>query len=295
MINVLPHDQTPRSISDLGTNNLSLWYEGNLSLLSMRLVSIVGTRNISNLGQLRTAKLTRILVEQGYCVVSGLAKGVDTIAHKTTLDLGGFTIAVLGTPIDQCYPKENLALKQRIAEQGLVLSQFPVGQKVYQSNFPKRNALMAALSELTIVVEAGLKSGTRYQVKEAIRMHRKVGFLASVAQKQYPWIIDALNSGCADVIEDPADVGKLLQGGTHTYDMAKPTQDKASRFDERLQLSLPLGSQAKIQSPRISAEKDIKSLSITDERKPLEKFHTQQEKEGLLMRWIHLVISKFRR
>jgi DNA processing protein len=188
-----------------------IWYLGNLALLSMPTVSVIGTRNPSNEGIVRTRKVVRILVENGFCVVSGLARGIDSVAHQQTLDLNGFTVAVMGTPIHLCYPKENASLKNRIAEDGLVISQFPPEQKIRPDNFPQRNALMAELGLLTIVTEAGQRSGTRHQVRSAVNLGRKVGFLASMVDRNYTWVSEALDSGFATVIQTPEDLLGILR------------------------------------------------------------------------------------
>jgi DNA processing protein len=189
-----------------------LWYMGDLSLLEFELprVSIVGTRNITPDGRLRTMKLVNLLVSKGVCIVSGLASGIDTVAHETALDIGGRTIAVMGTSIDDCYPKENRALKDRIAANGLILSQFAPSEPVNRSNFPRRNALMAAISAVTFVVEAEVNSGTRHQVSASLRLGKRVAFLASLANRNFAWVDDAISSGHGFVVQQPEDAVQLL-------------------------------------------------------------------------------------
>lgn len=223
----------------------TLWYSGNLGLLAMPSVSIIGTREPSEVGLSRTRRVTSIAVEHGFCVISGLAAGVDAVAHQTTLDLNGNTIAVMGTPIDQCYPKENEDLKRQMAERGLVLSQFPPESKVRRSNFPQRNALMAELSLMTIVTEAGELSGTRHQVKSAIRLGKPVAFLASMIDRKYEWVQEALGSGLGFVVEERADLVGFLDGSLFVIEakapsrvIAEPTSQNKSR---PTQLSLPIG------------------------------------------------------
>lgn len=210
MIQLLDPHLYPDGLKDWKYKDRILWYQGNLDLLKKRMVSVVGTRKVSKDGIVRTRKLTQFLVKEGFTIVSGLAEGVDTIAHQSTLECRGYTIAVLGTPINQCYPKTNIKLKEEIVNKGLILSQFAVGEPVKQSNFPKRNGLMAALAEATIVIEASEKSGTRYQVQYAIKMRRKIGFLASLVNGNNPWVLDAVDKGYAFVISDLSDLEKYL-------------------------------------------------------------------------------------
>src|ERR1700677_1091340 len=204
-------DDYPLSLSNWRGGEESLWVMGNYGLLQMPLASVVGKREVSAEGVARTKKITSILVREGFCVVSGLAQGVDTVAHTQALRLGGMTIAVMGTPIDECYPKDNFDLKQEIARNGLVISQFAPGSSVQRGNFPRRNILMAALSSITIVVEADIDSGTRHQVKAAIEMGRQVGFMASLVERNFPWVLDALKSGYGTVIENPEDAVDILR------------------------------------------------------------------------------------
>ncbi len=212
MKNILTEKEYPKELVDWKHKTSTLWFLGDTHLLEKPKVSVIGTREISKEGVSRTRKITKILTDGGFVVVSGMAKGVDTVAHCTALENNGHTIAVMGTPIDQCYPKENQGLKETIALRGLVLSQFKPGSTVHKSNFPHRNELMAALSDLTLVIEAGEKSGTRYQVEFAIKMKRKVGFLASQANKGISWVDKALESGFGFVVTEPDDLIKNLNG-----------------------------------------------------------------------------------
>jgi DNA processing protein len=147
-----------------------------------RRVSVVGSRTVSAEGQRRAASLVEQLVEGGLIIVSGLAKGVDTIAHTTAIASGGRTVAVLGTPLDKYYPAANKALQQTIMTQHAAVSQFPSGYPPTPKNFPMRNRTMALLTDATIIVEAGEKSGTRHQGWEALRLGRAVYLLENIAE-----------------------------------------------------------------------------------------------------------------
>jgi DNA processing protein len=189
----------------------TLWYEGNLELLQMPRVSVVGTRNVSPEGISRAGRITALLVREGFCIVSGMARGVDRVAHEVALEMNGKTIAVMGTPIDECYPKEHEQLKREIGRRGLVLSQFQPGTPIHRSNFPRRNILMAALSSTTFVVEADISSGTKHQVKAAVQMRKPVAFLASLVDQNYPWVREALDSNYGVVIRHAKDAEMLLR------------------------------------------------------------------------------------
>ena len=187
-----------------------LFCEGDVRLLHLPCVSIIGTRNISDVGRRRAAVITRFLVNSGYCVVSGLAAGVDTVAHEVALATGGKTIAVLGTPLERVYPVNNLELRRQIEREGLVISQFPAGGPTYKSNFPKRNRLMAALAQLTVVVEASETSGTRHQVAAALSLGRSVALPISLAESGYGWVRDALATGRVHVLTGLSDLSSYL-------------------------------------------------------------------------------------
>ncbi|OMP80115.1 DNA-processing protein DprA [[Flexibacter] sp. ATCC 35208] len=167
-----------------------LYYSGNLDLLSTRSIAVVGSRKPSEEGIRRAAKLARLLVEDDFTVVSGLAAGIDTISHKTAIEAGGRTIAVIGTPLDHAYPKENAQLQQFIAQSHLLVSQVPFyryRQQTINGNrlfFPERNKTMSALTEATIIVEASDTSGTLIQARAAIQQGRKLFILDSCFQRK---------------------------------------------------------------------------------------------------------------
>jgi DNA processing protein len=160
-----------------------LYYRGWWDLVEAPSVAVVGTRNPSPEGIERTAIVARRLVEDGYTVVSGLAAGVDATAHKSAIDAGGKTIAVIGTPINRNYPKENDALQALIAENYLLISQVPIYRHAHQDYrknrffFPERNKTMSALTEATVIVEAGETSGTLIQARAALAQHRQLFIL----------------------------------------------------------------------------------------------------------------------
>jgi DNA processing protein len=155
-----------------------LYFRGLWDIVDTPCIAIVGTRNPTEDGRRRAAKLARCCVADGYTVVSGLARGIDTVAHTTAIAEKGFTIAVLGTPITECYPPENRALQNLIAARHLVISQVPIVRYASQHIrakshfFPERNATISALTEATIIVEAGDTSGTLVQARHALKQRR---------------------------------------------------------------------------------------------------------------------------
>lgn len=162
--------------------DVTVFLAGNLDLLKSSAVSIVGTREVSEDGRLRAGRLARELSKSGIVVTSGLARGVDTAAHEAAIENRAHTIAVIGTPIDKAYPAENSELQELIYRDHLLLSQFPSGERVFQSNFPKRNRVMAALTDATVIVEASDTSGTLHQAAECQRLGRWLFIMKSVAE-----------------------------------------------------------------------------------------------------------------
>jgi DNA protecting protein DprA len=165
---------------DRGPAEIRIYLAGNVSLLTRRLVSVVGTRDVSEEGRLRSHRLARELSSADVVVVSGLAKGVDTAAHTGAIENGGHTIAVIGTPLDKAYPAENSSLQETIYREHLLISPFPQGETTFRSNFPKRNRVMAALSDATVIIEASDTSGTLHQAAECQRLGRWLFILKSV-------------------------------------------------------------------------------------------------------------------
>lgn len=137
-------------------------------------LAIVGSRNPTPQGESNARQFARVFGEAGLCVVSGLALGVDGAAHDGALLGGGTTLAVVGTGLDRVYPKQHLALAHRIAQQGLIISEFPLGTPPLTANFPKRNRLISGLSQGTLVVEAALKSGSLITARLAAEQGKDV-------------------------------------------------------------------------------------------------------------------------
>lgn len=153
-----------------------------------RCVSIIGTRKPSKKGIETTQQIVKFLVKNDVVIVSGLAKGIDTEAHKTSIENGGKTVAVIGTPLDQFYPFENKELQLKLMNEHLVISQFKKGGRIYPSNFPTRNRTMALISQASIIIEAGEKSGTMHQGWEALRLGRQLFILDEIVNnKDLSW------------------------------------------------------------------------------------------------------------
>ena len=184
-VRVLGAGEYPDKLRDADYPLALLYYRGWWDLVNSRSVAVVGTRTPSEDGLKRARKLVKALVKDGFTIVSGLAKGVDRTAHETAIEEGGRTIAVIGTPISHSYPAENRELQEKIAQEFLLISQVPIkrwqnqGPKQNRIFFPERNITMSALTEATIIVEAGETSGTLVQARHALKQRRKLFILDS--------------------------------------------------------------------------------------------------------------------
>tara|TARA_B110001469_G_scaffold35395_1_gene35553 strand:+ start:132 stop:1070 length:939 start_codon:yes stop_codon:yes gene_type:complete len=152
-----------------------LYAKGDLTVLkSTKNVAIIGTRNISNEGLKAGKYITKQFVDKGYVIVSGLAKGCDTVGHTVCLDNGGRTIAILASGLDTVYPKENSELAQRIVEKGCLISEYPPKTDIKPNYFVERDRIQSGLSQGVVVIETNIKGGTMHTVQFGTEQGRKV-------------------------------------------------------------------------------------------------------------------------
>ncbi len=173
---ITPEDEEyPRQLLEIYDPPAVLWVRGDASTLGRPGIAVVGTRHPSPYGTGMAEMLARDLAARGLVILSGMARGVDTAAHKGALDAQGTTMAVWGTGIDVVYPKENRKLAERIvASGGTILSEFPIGTFPAPQNFPIRNRILSGISIGVLVIEAGEYSGTRITARCAMEQNRDV-------------------------------------------------------------------------------------------------------------------------
>jgi len=164
----------PPSLLDLPQPPETIWRIGQLDVLAGPVVAIVGTRQATMYGERVTRELAGALARAGACVLSGMARGIDGVAHRAALDVGGKTAGVLGTGVDIAYPLAHRALHAKIASSGLLLSELPPGAHSHRGSFPQRNRLIAALARLIIVVEAPKDSGALITSQRALELNRDI-------------------------------------------------------------------------------------------------------------------------
>lgn len=151
-----------------------LYYRGHFALTKEPCIAVVGTRTPTAYGKTAAEGLSRALSECRFTIVSGLARGIDSAAHGGGLKGPGKTVAVLGCAIDEVYPPENRRLYEQIAQEGLILSEYPIGTKGHPGLFPQRNRIIAGLSLGVLVVEAALRSGSLITADQALEESRDV-------------------------------------------------------------------------------------------------------------------------
>ena len=168
------HQRFPTLLGAIPDPPVGIFYIGELPADATNKIAIIGSRKCSDYG-LQTAKiLAKPLAENNIVIVSGMARGIDSMAHRGALEAGGKTIAVLGSGADICYPAENRQLRDAIIQNGCVLSEYPPGTKPFGAFFPARNRIISGLSRAIIVAEAGRKSGTLITVDQATEQGREV-------------------------------------------------------------------------------------------------------------------------
>jgi DNA processing protein len=170
----LDDDNYPPQLKEIFAPPPVLYVAGNLKVFTAPAVGVVGTRVPSAYGERACSTIVEQMTRHGIVTVSGLARGIDTVAHRTCLDNGGATIAVLGCGLDRVYPQENAPLAERIKEKGAVVSEFPLKMHPAASNFPRRNRIISGLSAGVLVVEAGKKSGALITSSYALQQNRDV-------------------------------------------------------------------------------------------------------------------------
>ncbi|HKT61494.1 MAG TPA: DNA-processing protein DprA [Gemmatimonadales bacterium] len=224
-----------------------LFAMGDLGLLQRPAVAIVGSRDHSAYGQTVARATAALAARAGLAVVSGMARGLDAVAHASALDANGATIGVLGNGLGVIYPAANRALYERVLRHGLLLSEFPPGERPHAGSFPRRNRLISGLARVTLVVEAAIGSGALITVDTALKQGRDVMAVPGP-------ITSALSTGCNRLLRDgatpylePADLAQLFPDIVFPAEQPrdpstgpKPLPDSLSRAERNVAQALGL-------------------------------------------------------
>ena len=202
----------PAELLQIEDPPLLLHLEGDPAALRHPLrLAMVGSRNPTAQGADHARQFARALAEAGACIVSGLALGIDGAAHEGALEAGGCTVAVVGTGLDQVYPKKHQALAQRIAAQGALISEYLLGTPPLAANFPKRNRIISGLSQGVLVVEAALQSGSLITARQAAEQGREVFAIPGSIHSPQSRGCHALIRQGAKLVESAADILEELR------------------------------------------------------------------------------------
>ncbi len=263
----------PKLLLEIPSYPIVLYCMGDLNLLNSNCLAVVGTRRATRYGLDSTKKLVREIALEGVTIVSGLADGIDKIAHESALDVGGKTIAVLPNGFDNIYPKSNQKLANEIAKKGLLISEYKPKEKTQKYHFPVRNRIIAGISKATFVVEAPLKSGALITSNYALEFNRELFALPGRFG-------DIYSEGCNNIIHDCQ--GSIVLGSDTILEFF----GKKKGFQEDLaQLDLNL-DELKVYNVLRPCEKHFQEiLSETGfEIKKLNSILLQMEIKGLITR-----------
>src|SRR3984885_15000615 len=208
----------PARLREIFDPPIILFARGRIDLLQSILLGVVGTRRPTAYGTAAAERLSADLAQAGLTIVSGMARGIDTAAHRAALDVGGDTVAVFGCGVDLIYPAENRKLAAEIAEKGLLLSEFPMGSPAFPQNFPIRNRIISGVGVGVLVVEGAQYSGSAITAKMALDQQREVFAVPGNITSKMSWGPNLLIKQGAKLVQEwndvsvelPADVRRVL-------------------------------------------------------------------------------------
>lgn len=254
---ITPLDEAyPSMLKQIYDPPLALYVKGKLEASDGHGVAVVGSRQFTHYGQTCADRLSYQLAQAGCTVISGLARGIDTVAHEAALKAGGRTLAVIGSALDQLYPPENRDLAERIARQGAIISEYPFGRQADRATFPYRNRIVSGMSLGVLVIEAPVKSGSLITADCALE-HGRMVFAV-------PGRIDQKGSrGCHRLIQQGAklveEVGDILE----EFEYLNPaTETNGLPAPEQIQLPFDLSEEERrVCSALEEEELDVDSLA----------------------------------
>jgi DNA processing protein len=211
----------PPRLKEIFDPPIALFVRGRIDLLHSTMLGVVGTRRPTPYGMAATQRLSPDLAQAGLTIVSGMARGIDTAAHRSTLDIGGDTAAVFGCGVDLVYPAENRKLAIEIAEKGLIVSEFPMSSPAYPQNFPIRNRIISGMSVGVLIVEGAQYSGSAITAKMALEQQREVFAVPGNITSKMSWGPNLLVKQGAKLVQEWNDVLVELPAETRRELIAK--------------------------------------------------------------------------
>lgn len=261
-------EKYPESLSVYGDMPLLLYCKGNAALLNSESLAVVGTRYPTHYG-IRATKEFVTELSARFCIVSGMARGIDSLAHETALENGARTVAVLGCGVDVVYPAENAELYRDIVSNGLVVSEFPLGANADAGNFPTRNRIISGLSRAVLVPEAGEKSGTLHTVNYAVKQGKTVyGVPGSIYSERSAGVNRLIKNGEIVAVTDPKDIleefGEINLFGEKAKSAEREKKEqKVSFSDEEQQVLDYLKNNGETHYEELLAKTDLPVFRLT--------------------------------
>lgn len=257
------HPRYPYLLKQIYDPPLGIYVKGDLPEDDSNTVGVIGARNCSAYGASVAHRITKELGNANVIVVSGMARGIDAIAHCGVMDGGGRTIAVLGSGVDICYPAENQNLMERIIQHGCVLSEYPPGTPAVPYHFPARNRIISGLSKILVVIEAGKRSGTLITADLALENGREVFVLpGNVTSKLSEGTNNLIKQGCP-IITESGDI--LLELGI-SYQENEKTQfyqkvlESLSPEEQKVYDQIPIDHSITAEEIARRLQKDIREI-----------------------------------
>lgn len=250
----------PKALLEISDPPPYLYAKGNLAWLNHPSIAIVGSRNASVQGEKNAEAFAYDLCQQGLCIVSGLALGIDGAAHRGAIKANGATIAVVGTGLDIVYPAKHRELAHQIAERGLILSEFPLGTPSKPQNFPKRNRIISGLSMGCLVVEANVQSGSQITARMAAEQGREIFAIPGS-------IHSPMSKGCHQLIKQGAKLVDCIQDITEELKLQ-------SRFEPDVTSPKSQAEPNNINSSPVNSPEALLLQTMGFEPAPLERLVT---------------------
>lgn len=259
----------PKNLKEIYDPPPLLYVKGKIEEGDKNAIAIVGSRRATTYGRLTAQRLSSQLAAQGITIVSGMARGVDSEAHKGALAVRGRTIAVLGCGIDVVYPPENRALEEKIVSSGAVITEFPFGTKPFAGNFPKRNRIISGLSLGIIVVEAAQKSGALITARLALEQGREVFAVPGSTTSPYSKGTHNLIKEGAKLVENIDDIleelepliGMRKEKGKEAKGFPRPLLSKEEKIIYNLLTQEPKYIDLLIQKSKLPAQRTMVILT----------------------------------
>jgi DNA processing protein len=235
-ITSLISDNYPKNLKKIYDAPIILFYKGNLTDLDKYSLSIIGTRTPTVYGQTVCENLTAEITKLGIMTVSGMARGIDSIAHKTTLKYSGLTYAILGSGVDVIYPPENRSLYNEILNTGAVISEYEPGAKPDKINFPKRNRIISGISLGTLIIETAKKGGSLITSEFALDQNKEVFAIpGNINSKKSEGTNELIKKGTAKLVTNIDDILSELN-----YALKPILNDKAKENEQHISVELDI-------------------------------------------------------